>query len=40
MTRIPQRTRHHLADPDVPTPAPCAALGVEVVLIPPQKREH
>jgi hypothetical protein len=40
MTGIPQHTRHHRADPNNPHPAPCAALDVDIVLIPPQKRDH
>ncbi|MFF0532634.1 MULTISPECIES: hypothetical protein [Nocardia] len=42
MNGIPQRTRHRGADPDVlnQPPAPCAALGVDIVLIPPQKRDN
>ncbi|MCZ9328589.1 MULTISPECIES: hypothetical protein [Nocardia] len=42
MTSNPQHTRHRGANPDVANqpPAPRAALAVDIVLIPPQKRDH
>ncbi|WP_281004921.1 hypothetical protein [Nocardia thailandica] len=40
MTGIPQRTRNHAANPDSPNTAPSAAVGIDIVLIPPQKRDH
>ncbi|MGS2809260.1 hypothetical protein [Nocardia sp. MW-W600-9] len=40
MTSNPQHTRHLGTDPHRQPPAPCAALAVAIVLIPPQKRDH